>query len=114
MAVTVQVRKVPEKSAAVVEVGGQVHLLEAKELENRLEDIMRKGEQKIILDMSEVTFIASDGLGVLIRLRGDAKARGGFLKIVHPQHQVLGIFRTTRLTKLFDIYSSTKEALASF
>lgn len=114
MAVTMQVRKIPEKSAAVVEVGGQVHLLEAKEVENRLEDMMRDDEQNIILDMSGVSFIASDGLGVLIKVRGDARARGGFLKIVHPQHQVLGIFRTTRLTKLFDIYPTLKEALDSF
>ncbi len=113
MAVSVKVKKVPEKEAAIVEVGGQVHLLEAKEVENRLEDVIRQGGHNLILDMSGVTFIASDGLGMLIKVRGDTRSQGGTLKLVHPQLQVLGIFRTTRLTKLFDIYPTTEEALAS-
>ena len=113
MQMQVEVETVAEKNACVVRVHGQVHLLEAKELEGRLEDVLADDQLNIILDMTDVSFIASDGLGVLIKVRGDARRAGGSFRIVEPPEPVLGVFRTTRLTKLFDIYPSPEEALAS-
>jgi len=113
MQMQVEVQDLAEKNASVVSVHGQVHLLEAKELEERLEEVLNDGRAHIILDMSDVSFIASDGLGVLIKVRGDARRAGGSLRIVEPPEPVLGVFRTPRLTKLFDIYPTKEEALAS-
>jgi len=113
MEMQLEVQELTEKDACVVSVHGQVHLLEAKELEQRLAAILQDGRPNIILDMTDVNFIASDGLGVLIKIRGDARRAGGNLRIVEPPEPVLGVFRTTRLTKLFDIYASREEAVAA-
>jgi len=109
----VEVQELAEKDACLVSVHGQIHLLEAKELEQRLEEVLSDGRSNIVLDMTDVSFITSDGLGVLIKVRGDARRAGGNLSIVEPPEPVLGVFRTTRLTKLFDIYPSKEEAVAS-
>jgi len=108
----VEVQDLGEKNACLVSVHGQIPLLEAKELEQYLQSVLTDGRPNIVLDMTDVSFIASDGLGVLIKVRGDARRAGGNLRIVEPPEPVLGVFRTTRLTKLFDIYPSREEALA--
>ncbi len=113
MQMQVEVQDLAEKEASLVRVSGQIHLLEARELEQRLEETLTDGQPNIILDLTAVSFIASDGLGVLIKVRGDARTAGGSLRIVEPPEPVLGVFRTTRLTKLFDIYPSREEAVAS-
>ena len=113
MQMQVEVAELAEKNACLVSVHGQVHLLEARELESRLEDALADGRPHIVLDMTDVSFIASDGLGVLIKVRGDVRRAGGSFRIVEPPEPVLGVFRTTRLTKLFDIYPSQEAALAS-
>jgi anti-anti-sigma factor len=112
MQMQLEVQELPGKKACIVSVHGQVHLLEAKELEQRLEGILQDDHPHLILDMTDVNFIASDGLGVLIKIRGDARRAGGSVRIVEPPEPVLGVFRTTRLTKLFDIYTSRDEAVA--
>jgi len=113
MQMQLAVKDLTEKNASIVEVTGQIHLLEARELEQRLEEVLNNDRPNIVLDITDVSFIASDGLGVLIKIRGDARRSGGTLRIVEPPEPVLGVFRTTRLTKLFDIYPSREEAVAS-
>jgi len=113
MQMELAVKDLTEKNASVVEVSGQIHLLEARELEQRLEEVLNDERPNIVLDITDVSFIASDGLGVLIKVRGDARRSGGSLRIVEPPEPVLGVFRTTRLTKLFDIYPSQDDALAA-
>ena len=112
MQMQVEVQNLAEKKACVVSLHGQIHLLEAKELEQRLAEVLHGGCANLVLDMTDVSFITSDGLGVLIKTRGDARRAGGSFRIVEPPEPVLGVFRTTRLTKLFDIHPSREEAVA--
>lgn len=67
----------------------------------------------LIIDLNEVRFIDSSGLGVLVSGFKNASARNGSLLLCSMQAQVKSMFELTRLHRVFDIYATADEALAS-
>ncbi len=104
----------------VVRAAGEVDVSTAPMLRERLVDLP-EGTPRVIVDLSEVTFLDSTGLGVLVagqkRLRSaspasdSAEATGG-LDLVVTRPQILKVLEVTGLTSIFAIYPSLDEALA--
>lgn len=67
----------------------------------------------LIVDLNEVRFIDSSGLGVLVSGFKNASARNGVLLLCSMQPQVKSMFELTRLHRVFDIYATSDEALLS-
>ena len=65
----------------------------------------------VIVDMAEVSFVDSSGLGVLIGARRHARALGGSVSLVQPPPMVLRILVGTRLQQSFPVFDSLDEAL---
>jgi len=65
----------------------------------------------LLIDLSEVSFIASDGLGVLIEAHRKADSDGRKLNLIHPQPHIFGLLRKTQLTKLFHVYENIDQAI---
>jgi anti-sigma B factor antagonist len=103
----------------VVRAAGEVDVSTAPTLRERLVELP-EGTARVIVDLSEVTFLDSTGLGVLVagqkRLRnaapGDAAEGTGGLDLVVTRPQILKVLEVTGLTSIFAIYSSLDEALA--
>lgn len=68
----------------------------------------------LIIDLNEVRFIDSSGLGVLVSGFKNASARNGNLKLCGLQPQVKSMFELTRLHRVFEIFPGVSEAIASF
>ncbi len=77
-----------------------------------LNDRIRGGQQRIVLNLSEVDFIDSTGLGAIV---SSLKSMGEFgdLVISNPRETVMSLFRLTRMNRVFNILPSEEEALAS-
>ena len=69
-----------------------------------------KINSKVILDLSEVPFIDSTGLGTLLSLLRQLAECNGALKLTGLTEQVMTMFLLVRMNKVFDIYSSNEEA----
>ncbi len=69
---------------------------------------------KLLLDMSQVSFIDSSGLGMLITCLKSIKNAGGQLRISNISNNVKTIFNTTRMDRVFEIYENNEDALGSF
>ncbi len=69
------------------------------------------GVKNVVLDLSQVDFMDSSGLGTIIALLRRVTERGGDMKIVGPK-RVRMIFEITRAYKVFDIVDSVDEAIA--
>jgi anti-sigma B factor antagonist len=101
----------------VVRAAGEVDVSTAPTLRERLVDLP-EGTPRAIVDLSEVTFLDSTGLGVLVagqkRLRSAAPEGepAGGLDLVVTRPQILKVLEVTGLTSIFSIYSSLDEALA--
>ncbi len=75
---------------------------------NRLFD---EGSINLIIDLKEVRFIDSSGLGVLVSGFKNASTRQGSIKLSGLQTQVKSMFELTRLHRVFDIFSTADDAL---
>ena len=82
----------------------------AVEFKNILLDLVRGGETKIALNMKEVDFIDSSGLGALVSIY-KSLGQGGQIKLFAVGDRVRSIFELTSLDQVFDIHVSEKGAL---
>ena len=96
----------------VVTLHGQVAELEVHRLETALLNQIEAGAVKMILDLSDIRFLTSSGLGVFMHAFKRARAENGYLHLVAPQPLVRQIIETTRLQKLFSIYDTVEAARA--
>ena len=107
-----------------IQENGGITLLELREerldahnsgdLKNEMLSLFEDGKNQLVIDLSEVRFIDSSGLGALVSGYKNASARNGNLKLCALQPQVKSMFELTRLHRVFEIYPGAEEALASF
>ena len=84
------------------------------ELKATLLEIFQSGHKNILIDLKEVRFIDSSGLGALVSGFKNAISNQGGLKLSSLQTQVRSMFELTRLHRVFEIFPSTTEALENF
>jgi len=102
-----------DERTSVVAVRGEIHVTTAPEFSERLNCVIEKGKTQLILDLSQVEFIDSTGLSVLLNgLRSVTRAEGR-MALVCSNPTVLRLFEITKLDSTFDIRATRDEALAS-
>jgi anti-sigma B factor antagonist len=72
------------------------------------------GTPKIIVNLNEVDYVDSGGLGILVGLLVSARNRRGELKLVSPRKRVKDVLRRTNLDTIFGVYGTNDEAVAAF
>lgn len=99
---------------AVVEVHGEVDVHSAPALRDSLTELLGAGgtNPTVVVDLSDVSFLDSTGLGTLVAGLNRAKELGGSLPLVCQQDRILKLFRITGLDSVFSIYP-TVDAAAS-
>lgn len=89
---------------------GEVDVYTAPQLKQSLVDSIDGGCVNILVDMQQVGFIDSSGLGVLVGGLRRAKERSGSIRLVCSRDNILKIFRITGLDKVFPIFESVEQA----
>jgi anti-sigma B factor antagonist len=102
-----------EGTWTIIAVEGEIDLLTAPTLRDRVMKPLEDGVFELVLDMSKVTFLDSSGLGVLVALHKRLRERDGRLVIVATARPVLSVLNLTGLDKVFDVYSRLDEALTT-
>lgn len=97
----------------IVAVGGEIDVYTAPKLRDKLTELVAGGAYDLVVDMQEVEFLDSTGLGVLVGGLKKVRAHSGSLQLVCNQDRLLKIFRITGLAKVFVIHDSADEALAA-
>jgi len=100
---------ITEGAASVAAVDGRLDLRSAPDLRLQLTAALAAGGGSIVLDLSEVEFIDSSGLGVLVGVHREAERRGGRLAMVPPHGSASQIFTLTRTEGFFHLVP-TREA----
>lgn len=75
---------------------------------------MLLGSPNIVVNLREVDYIDSGGVGILIRLLVSARNRGGDLKLVAPNQHVTNVLRRTNLHTMIELYADDDKAVAAF
>jgi len=89
---------------------GEIDFATGPQLKGAITERLIAGDVNLVIDLQEVDFIESTGLGALIGGRRRAHALGGSLRLVCAEQQLLKIFRITGLDKVFAIYDSVDRA----
>ncbi|HMN48561.1 MAG TPA: STAS domain-containing protein [Ignavibacteriaceae bacterium] len=108
--------KVLEKyNAVVIELKGNVMGGDdTKEFNQLLHNLIAEGKKNVIVDLGEVKFMNSSGLGMLISGLTTMKRENGSLKLVNVTDKIESLLIITRLITIFESYDSVEEAVKSF
>jgi anti-sigma B factor antagonist len=97
----------------VLAVRGEIDLFTAPELKQKLTDAIESGRSRIVVDLTETSFLDSTALGVLIGAVKRLRAREGALVIVNVDQNIAKTFEITGLDQIFTILGSREEAIAA-
>lgn len=111
MDVTVEPRST---ETAIVRPSGRLDLLSAGEVRKQLSQTVAEGRRRIVVDLEDVSFIDSSGLGALVGGLKSARQAGGDLRLARPREQARVILQLTTLEKVLRPYPSLEEALAGY
>ncbi|MEU8249050.1 STAS domain-containing protein [Nonomuraea sp. NPDC048916] len=95
----------------VVSLAGEVDVDNAAKVRECLDEAAESPGSRLVVDLSNLTFIDTTGLGVLVRLLDSLRERDGTLSLVAPDGQVLRRLRRTNLAPLFPIFDTLSQAL---
>lgn len=109
MELTITTRSVDDHT--VVSVAGEIDVYTAPQLRVKLVDLVDAGDRHLVVDMRNVDFLDSTGLGVLVGTLKRVKAANGSLALVCTQERIVKIFRITGLERVFTIASSVEDAI---
>jgi len=84
------------------------------DLGTTLRNLLDRNSARIVLDLDKVRFIDSAGLGELVAWKKRAVEMGGDVRLLRPQARVRAVFELTALTRVFPIFESEAEAIASY
>ncbi len=99
----------------VLDVSGRITLGEGNVmLREIVRDLAEKGNKRIVLNLGEVVYIDSSGVGELVKTHTTIRNRGGQLKLANLNRRVHDLLQMTRLYTVFDIEQDEASALKSF
>ena len=79
-----------------------------------IRELAEKGQKRILLNLKDVKYIDSSGVGDLVRSVTSLRRQGGDLKLLSPAPMVLEVLRITRLDRMLDIKDDESAAVQSF
>ena len=99
----------------VLDCSGQITLGEGtKAVRDTVHSILGKGGKKIVLNLAEVNYIDSAGVGELVSTYASVTNKGGQLKLLHLTKRIRELLAITKLLTVFQVFEDEKNALASF
>ena len=113
MSVKASTRQV--RGVTVVDLSGNIKLGEGTSvLRETVKDLLGKGQKKILLNLGEISYIDSSGIGELVSAFTSVRNQGGELKLLHLTKKVNDLLQITKLYTVFDVRDNEATAIISF
>ena len=99
----------------IVDLSGRITLGEGSVvLRDTIRDLLSKGSKKLLLNLAEVTYIDSSGIGELVSAFTTVRNQGGELKLLNLTKKVHDLLQITKLYTVFDVKDDEASAVSSF
>jgi len=99
----------------VVALDGRIVLgEESTALREKIKSLLAEGKKKIVLNMAEIKYIDSAGLGTLVAAHLSAKNQGASVRLCHLGKKFHDVMQVTKLLTVFDVYDTEAAAVSSF
>ncbi|PCG21037.1 STAS domain-containing protein [Brachyspira sp. G79] len=103
-----------ENNTAILKLDGDIDVYTSSDLKDVIFSQIELGAKKIIIDMEDVYYIDSSGIGVFISALGTFKKVNGKICFVKVTEPVKKVFELTKITSFFPIFTSETEAMDKF
>ncbi len=99
----------------IVDLSGRITLGEGSVvLRDTIKDLLGKGQKKILLNLGDVSYIDSSGIGELVSAFTSVRNQGGELKLLNLTKKVHDLLQITKLYTVFDVKDDEAAAIAAF
>jgi anti-sigma B factor antagonist len=100
----------------VVDVSGKITLGDGGDmiLRDKLRSLVQQGQRKLLLNLAEVNYVDSAGLGAIVQSYTTVTNQGGSLKLVNATKRIQDLLSITKLLTVFDTFDNEAEAVTSF
>jgi anti-sigma B factor antagonist len=114
MILTIENRKI-EPDVVVMEMHGRITMgSDSQKIEWQLAELLKERQTKVIFDLTDVGFLDSSGVGILMVCHARLKKAGGALHLAGAQGMVEDALVMTSVNKIVPFYPSTKQAAEGF
>ncbi len=104
-----------ERAVAVLSLKGTIIGPDDREaLRSRIQELLEGGQTSLILDLGQINFVDSGGIGGLVAVSNLVMRKSGCLKLLHATKKMHDILQITRLSSVFAMYDDLQKALESF
>lgn len=106
----IEISKLDKPNTLLCVLTGALELKSTMELETVLEQVLEKGEQKVIIDLKQVSYINSQGLNAILKLQRQLSQHGGGVIIVGPPKRLLNVIDLTGFDQAVHVYDNLAQA----
>ena len=97
----------------ILDISGKITLGEGTmAVRNTVRDLLKAGNKKLILNLAEVNYVDSSGIGELVSAFTTVTNQGGRLVLLNPQKKLLELLQITKLLSVFSLFEDESSALA--
>jgi anti-sigma B factor antagonist len=111
---SVKIGNETEGGIQILDIDGFMDMREVPKFEKAVEDLIKTGHHRIVLDMTDLEYISSAGLGTIIGSIRKVRSQGGDIKVGGVSLPVMDILKTFGFTQVFETYASRREAVQKF
>ena len=105
----------PTDGVMILDLKGKLTIGEDVELvKDKINSLIQQGEKKLLLNLAEVPYVDSAGLGEIVRTYTTVNRQGGDLKLLHLTKRIEDLLAITKLLTVFDTFDSEQDAISSF
>ena len=102
-------------NVTILDLKGKITLGEGDEaLKDKINSLILQGHKRILLNLADVPYIDSAGLGEIVRTYTTVSRQGGQLKLVNLTKRITDLLAITKLLTVFETFDTEREALQSF
>ena len=113
MSMTITLRRLDD--VAILDLEGRITIGDGTiVLRARIQELLKDGDEKFLLNLAQVNYIDSSGLGQLVSSFTAVRKQGGQLKLLNLTHRIQDLMQITKLLTVFDVFEDETEALKSF
>ena len=99
----------------IVDLSGQIRLGEGSSiLRDTVKDLLGKGQKKILINLGNINYIDSSGIGELVSAFTSVRHQGGEMKLLHLTKKVRDVLQITKLYTVFHVLDDQAGAIAAF
>jgi anti-sigma B factor antagonist len=101
---------------AIIEITGDITMSKGGDvmIKDKVNSLLQQGNRKLLVDLGNVSYVDSAGLGQLVQVYTTASKNGGALKLLRVTKRLKDLLVLTKLLTVFESYDDEKEAVASF